>query len=217
MGRRRAFTHEQIGAAALVVVDRDGLAELSMRTVAAELGTGAMTLYNYVEDRAGLEALVVDAVSATIRLPPKTRRSRWADRVVEIGLAIAAAVRAHPEVAPLVLTRRSMAPAALRPAEALIGALRESGLDKQELLIAFRTVLGTVMGVIQAEVAGPVARRSGESRADVLRRFTELDATEFPNLIALSSAARTSSLAAEMSGALQLVVAGIERTTTRSS
>jgi AcrR family transcriptional regulator len=217
MGRRRAFTHDQIGAAALVVVDRDGLAELSMRTVAAELGTGAMTLYNYVEDRAGLEALVVDAVSATIRLPSTARTGGWAERVVGIGLAIAATVRAHPEVAPLVLTRRSTAPAALRPAEALIGALRESGLDGQELLIAFRTVLGSVMGVIQAEVAGPVARRRGETRADVLSRFAELDANEFPNLKALSSAARTSSLTAEMTGALQLVVAGIECAATRST
>lgn len=51
MGRPARFTHAQLQAAALRLLDREGLAGLSMRSLAAELGTGAMTLYNYVPQR----------------------------------------------------------------------------------------------------------------------------------------------------------------------
>src|SRR5437868_5643316 len=64
MGRPAKFSREQLQAAALALVDKHGLESLSMRALAAELGTGAMTLYNHVEHREDLEMLVVDAVVA---------------------------------------------------------------------------------------------------------------------------------------------------------
>ena len=67
MGRPAKFTHSQLQAAALALVDREGLAGLSMRALAAELGTGAMTLYNYVKQREGIDLLVVEAVIGEAR------------------------------------------------------------------------------------------------------------------------------------------------------
>jgi AcrR family transcriptional regulator len=52
---RAKFTADQIAATALRIVDESGVAALSMRTLAAALGTGPMTLYNYVSDKEGLE------------------------------------------------------------------------------------------------------------------------------------------------------------------
>lgn len=212
MGRKRAFTRNQIGTAALQVVDREGLAGLSMRAVAEELGTGAMTLYNYVDDRQQLEGLVVDAVVSKFRIPTATASTDWRERVIAIGLAMADRVRAHPDVAPLLLTRQSMSPDSLRPAEAMLDALSGAGITGTDLLVAFRTVLATVMGVIQAEVAGPMGRRRGESSTDVLERFASLDPEEYPHLIELAHHARQSSMAREVKAALELVVAGIEAT-----
>ena len=45
---RARFTTDEIGAAALEIVDAAGLNALSMRSLAAALGTGPMTVYNYV-------------------------------------------------------------------------------------------------------------------------------------------------------------------------
>jgi AcrR family transcriptional regulator len=215
MGRRRSFDESQIAAAALLVLDRDGLSGLTMRGVASALGTGPMTLYNYVADREGLEALIVDAVSSEIRLPSVRTGSPggWEGRLMAIGLAIAVAVRAHPEAAPLLLLRRSMSAESLRPAEALLGALSDAGLAGGELLVAFRTVTAVLMGVIQAELAGPVARLHGETREDALERFSKLDAIQFPHLISVAAAARHSTLKTEISKALRLVIAGIKNTT----
>ena len=63
---RARFTVDEIAAAALRIVDDQGLNALSMRALAAALGTGPMTVYNYVTDKTGLEELVVAAVVAEI-------------------------------------------------------------------------------------------------------------------------------------------------------
>src|SRR5260370_32708785 len=55
----RSSTNAAIAAAALAVLDRDGVAGLSMRSVAAELRVGTMSLYRYVSDRPELERLVL--------------------------------------------------------------------------------------------------------------------------------------------------------------
>ncbi|HEX7827785.1 MAG TPA: TetR/AcrR family transcriptional regulator, partial [Mycobacterium sp.] len=42
---RARFTVDEIATAALGIVDESGLSTLSMRTLAAALGTGPMTVY----------------------------------------------------------------------------------------------------------------------------------------------------------------------------
>ena len=75
MARPAKFTLAQIQREALALVDRDGLAGLTMRSLAAALHTGPMTLYNYVDGREALEELVVDAVAA--EAPPVSVSSDW--------------------------------------------------------------------------------------------------------------------------------------------
>lgn len=54
------FSREQLVDAALAVVDEQGFAALSLRSVARHLGVGPMTLYTYVDSSEELGALVVD-------------------------------------------------------------------------------------------------------------------------------------------------------------
>jgi AcrR family transcriptional regulator len=60
-GPRPGLSLERIVAAAIRVADADGLAAVSMSRVAAELGTGPMSLYRYVAAKDELLALMVDA------------------------------------------------------------------------------------------------------------------------------------------------------------
>ena len=72
MPRPRSLTPDQLASAALAVLDREGLAGLSMRAVAKELGMSTMALYRYVDDREELEGLVVERVlSAVDTTPPE--------------------------------------------------------------------------------------------------------------------------------------------------
>src|SRR5262245_36141563 len=105
-GRPPKFSREQLQVAALALVDARGLAALSMRSLADALGTGPMTLYNHVRNREDLDTLLVDAVLAGASWS-RAPRNDWRDEVEEIAAAGWRAVRSHPAVIPLVLTRRS--------------------------------------------------------------------------------------------------------------
>lgn len=60
----------RIVAAAVRLLDADGLGKFSMRRLAAELGVSAMSVYWYVDNKDDLLELVLDAVCGEIELPP---------------------------------------------------------------------------------------------------------------------------------------------------
>lgn len=176
------FTMAEIQQRALEIVDRDGLGGLTMRSLATALRTGPMTLYNYVSGREELEELVVDAVAARVETPEPT--DDWVADVRAAATALYRAVREHPGAVPLVLTRRTSSPGALVPAEALAAALARGGLDGPDLLAAFRAVMAFVMGLAQAELAGPLAH--GDAPAQAAGRIAGLAGDRLPTLARLA-------------------------------
>src|ERR1700750_2709608 len=139
---RARFTIEEVQAAALEIVDADGLGALSMRTLGSALGTGPMTLYNYVKNRDELEELVAEAVIADMRLVD--RCDNWTAEVRAVAGAMWDGVRRHPNAVPLVLTRRTVSVSSYAAAERLVEALGAAGLAGSELLAAFRAVLALI-------------------------------------------------------------------------
>lgn len=207
MPPKAKFTRAQLQQAALALVDGQGLAALSMRTLAESLGTGPMTLYNYVKDRDELDALVVEAVMAEVK-PPRPRgggqNADWQADVRAIVEATWRTVRRHPHVIPLVLTRRTMHETTLHWAETLLAALAGSGRSGAELLVAFRTVSGFVMGLAQAQLAGsPAIDHPDVARAQALP--TE----RFPRLIEIARAATRIGPDREFRAGLDIVMAGL--------
>ena len=210
MAPRPKFTRAQLQEAALALVDEQGLAALSMRTLAGALGTGPMTLYNYVKDRDELDALVVEAVLSEVK-PPRARAD-WQADVRALVEATWRTVRRHPNVIPLVvLTRRTLHDTTLQWAEALLEALAQSGRRDSELLIAFRTVSGFVMGLAQAQLSGPTADHPDVARAEAL------PADRYPRLIEIAKAARGLGPDREFRAGLDIVMAGLAAGAVRRS
>jgi AcrR family transcriptional regulator len=206
---RARFSVAEVAARALEIVDRDGLGGLSMRTLAASLGTGPMTVYNYVKDRDQLEALVAEAVINSVKLPAPA--PDWQQDVRAVAMAIWQTVRRHPNVIPLVLTRRTVSSSSYAPAERLVEALARGGLEDADLLAAFRAVLGLVMGSAQAELAGPLARpdRDAEQVA-VASQIGRLAGVEHPRLAALAVTSQQSSAEADFNRSLDMLLSGVQ-------
>ena len=208
MGRPAKFTHSQLQAAAQALVDREGLAGLSMRALAAELGTGAMTLYNYVKQREDIDLLVVEAVIGEARWAADAY-PLWQDEVRAIATALWQAVRAHPHAIPLILTRRSRSPAVFEVTEAMLRALARSGRSGEGLLVAFRAVSALITGLAQAELAGPLALQATESAELTIARFRALPQERFAHLIDIANAAAGSTADSEFHASLDLLLAGL--------
>ncbi|AQT79577.1 hypothetical protein B1R94_10270 [Mycolicibacterium litorale] len=206
---RARFTTDEIGQCALRIVQHDGVAALSMRAVAAQLGTGPMTLYNYVNGREGLEDLVVDAVIGSVTLPEPT--DDWRNDVTATATALWEVLRAHPNAVPLVLTRRSVSASAYAPAEQLIVALSRSALSARDVLVAFRAIIALVTGSAQAEFAGLVAGTTAHDDANTAgaARINKLAGDDYPGIAALAKVSQQSTAAAEFHRSLEFLLLGL--------
>lgn len=194
---RARFTTGEIAAAALRIVDDSGVGALSMRSLAAALGTGPMTLYNYVADKEGLEELVVEAIVAEVRLPEPSED--WKQDAYGIATAMWQGIRAHPAAIPLVLTRRMSSSTGFAAADALIAALTRAGLDDRDRLAAFHALLGLVTGVAQADLAGPL----------VAARIGSVAGADHPHVEALSKVAVDIAAEEDFDRGLRMLLDGI--------
>ncbi len=68
-GRPRVLTEAEVIDAALALARESGIARLSMRAVARQLGVPPMTIYGYVPNKATLEALVIDRILSEVAVP----------------------------------------------------------------------------------------------------------------------------------------------------
>jgi AcrR family transcriptional regulator len=154
--RPRSLDHATIAAAALAVLDRDGLGGLSMRAVAAELGMGTMSLYRYVTDREQLERLLLDRVLSAVDTSVPARTG-WQRRIVVLADRVRLAVGEHPHLVPLLLAHRQAAVVSLDWGEAVAAALTEGGVTGRRRVVALRAVISYVLGALQAQHYGPLA------------------------------------------------------------
>jgi AcrR family transcriptional regulator len=78
------YSRDEIVATAVAVADADGLAAVSMRAVAAALGTRAGSLYRYLSSRDDLLDLMTDRVVGELRPYPDTG-GPWLDTMLVLG------------------------------------------------------------------------------------------------------------------------------------
>ncbi|BBY82571.1 TetR/AcrR family transcriptional regulator C-terminal domain-containing protein [Mycolicibacterium pulveris] len=204
---RARFTTDEIAAAALSIVDDAGVSALSMRALAAVLGTGPMTVYNYVRDKAELEELVVAAVVAEMAVPEPT--ADWLEDVHALAEAMWRGIRAHPAAIPLVLTRRTLSATGFAVADALIGALKRGGLKDSDRLAAFHAVLAFVVGAVQAELTGPLTR--GGDASEAAARIGAVAGAEYPHIAELSQVAMRTTIDDDFDRGLRMLLDGIAK------
>ncbi|MFF9912863.1 TetR/AcrR family transcriptional regulator [Streptomyces sp. NPDC013457] len=151
-GPKPAYTRADIVAAAVRIADADGIDGLSMRRIAADIGCGTMSLYNYVPRKEDLYELMVDAVSGEYDLP-EPPSGDWRADMFRVAREARGILRRHPWVIRLMTTGYAFGPNALRFLEGSLACL--DGLDlpggtKMELIA---TVNGTVMTIVANELA----------------------------------------------------------------
>jgi AcrR family transcriptional regulator len=202
MPRPRSLTPADIAAAALQVVDRDGLAALSMRTVATELGVGTMSLYRYVKDREALERLVVDQVLATVDTE-WVLRTPWNQQITQLAERMRNAVGAHPSIVPLLMLHRHASYGVKRCAEAFLKVLTEGGFAGEQRVIALRTLVSYLSGSLQAQHLGPLDGPGTHAMAD-------LPGDEYPLLSATARVAQRLGPDREFRGGIAIVLQGLE-------
>ncbi|MFI2212383.1 TetR/AcrR family transcriptional regulator C-terminal domain-containing protein [Streptomyces sp. NPDC020141] len=156
--RRRAPGVDQYVAAALAVADAEGLAAVSMRRVAGDLGSGTATLYRYITNRDELVDLMVDAAQGEDPLPEPGRD--WRSGLTSVAHTLRATLLRHPWLAGELAGRPSLGPNSLRRSEA---ALRAAVALTPDITLASHA-LSAVHAYVLGSVAAQQAVRHAEQR-----------------------------------------------------
>lgn len=202
MPRPKSLTPEALAAATLAVLDRDGLAALSMRAVAAELGMGTMSLYRYVADRGELEAMAVELVLSEVDVQPP-KRALWDKQVVVLVERVRAAIGKHPNAVPLTMAHRHRCPSLMRWSEAVLEVLTRAGFSGEDRVIALRTLLGYLIGATELEHRGPLTGSGTAAMSGMGERY--------PLLAETAGTARHVTADVEFRRGLEVVLEGLKR------
>lgn len=202
MPRPRSLSLRQVAEVSLALIDREGLPALSMRSVAAELGMTAMSLYRYIEGRKEIERLVVELVLSGVALAVPEGPG-WKETISVLCGRIRSAVAAHPAVVPLLLVHRQATEGSQRIGEELLSALTNAGFDGERRVVAFRMLLSYLIGALQVEHLGPLSGVGTKALA-------ALPETDYPILAKTAQAAQSVPAEREFMAGLEIVLSGLD-------
>jgi AcrR family transcriptional regulator len=97
------LTRESVIAAALRIIDAEGLSACSTPRLAREFGVRAPSLYHHFADRADIMAEVARLVVRETPFPKERDPARWMDWFVEQAVNFRRTILRHPNVAPILL------------------------------------------------------------------------------------------------------------------
>jgi AcrR family transcriptional regulator len=159
-GPKPTLSVEQIIATAVRIADAEGLAAMSIRRVADELGVGAMTLYRYVPGKAELLDVMLDTVYG--QLPRRVVEGDWRAQLDEVARENRQLYLNHPWLLQVAVSRPPLGPNVMAKYEYELSALEGIGLSDVEMDAAVALVNGYVHGAVRSAVeARQVILRSG--------------------------------------------------------
>jgi AcrR family transcriptional regulator len=141
------LSRERIVRAAIGIADAEGLAQLTMRRIATELGVATMSLYRHVGGKDDLLTQMMDVVLGEEPLPA-TPPDGWRARLELSSRLQWKGFRRHPWLAPaLSVTRPQLIPNGMRHTEWALRALDGLGLTPQEAMRIHVALFSHVRGV----------------------------------------------------------------------
>ena len=181
VGRPAERSRAEITAAAVELADREGLEAVSMRRVAAILGTGAASLYRYVATRDDLLDLMADSTGSEYDLPAPS--GDWQADLLVIARQARQIMRRHRWLPAMVIGRPALGPHGVDVLEHVLDVLADHPAGPARKLEAFAILSGLTALFVQNEMA---AADTATRHAAYLRHVAA--AGDHPRITALLAA-----------------------------
>jgi AcrR family transcriptional regulator len=185
-GERAGLSRAAVLAAARRIADEEGVAPLTIRRLAAELGVAPNAFYTYVPNKeALLDALVDDLLAGVDAGDPA--EGDWREGLARVMDSSRRLLLAHPRLVPVFLARPGLGPNAARLGELTFELLRRGGVEGERAVEAFRVLLIYSLGF----AAFQAPRQHTDSRTRTRRvedTFAGLPEDRFPRLRRLAGA-----------------------------
>ena len=223
-----SLSRERILSGTLALIDRDGVAALSLRGLARSLGVFPTAIYWHVPNR---NELIGGAVALALRqVGAEPPGGPWQSRLRALFRRFRKAVRRHPHLAPVIGHELvSNGALDLPMLEQIVGALEDAGFDAEALVEAYNVVVAALCGFVTLELAAlPAdeprawaqahrARLAQIPRADHPALARHLDRLRDRAFILRWSPGTTKPMTASFEAWIDVVITGLEARAARTA
>jgi AcrR family transcriptional regulator len=179
--REQDLGRDRIVQAAIAVADAEGLAAVSMRRVATDLGVATMSLYRHVSSKDDLMIYMADAIFGTTPFP-RVVPDGWRARLELATRLMWTLCRRHPWVAEVLsMTRPRATPHQLVYSEWVLATLHELGLPMDDMMYIHLNLFGHVRSLALTLEAETRARQDTGISSEEWMHQQEI---EFRNVVA---------------------------------
>jgi len=218
---RPAIDRSTIVAAAIRILDADGLEAVTMRRVAQEIGTGPASLYAHVNDKSELLDMIHDEALGDLA-DVELGGDDWREELKGFCRAALEQMGKHRDIALIALIRLApTGPNVVRVIERMLGILRSGGLS--DPVIAYGVDLIALYLTASAFEQGIDMERRLPGRGTIDERFAQLNAyyrslpsDRFPHITSMSGALLDNT-GDRFEFGLDVIIAGIEAMQSRHS
>ena len=192
-GPKPRHSRTAIADVAVRIADAEGIDAVTMRRIAAELGVGTMSLYNYVPTKDHLVQLMIDQTAGEYTYPRRSPDDKRA-AIVDLARQGRDLVQRHHWLPAVIHRPPVMGPNALRYIDYFLGLLAGTNLDTAEKmeLIALINGFALMYGGFQAALAEERARTGvtaeEQAAAPAAMIMAAAASGHYPNLAAALSA-----------------------------
>ena len=180
---RPRLSRERVLQGAVAVADAGGIASLTIRSLAAELGVKPMSVYHHVANKEEILDGIVDIVFSEIELP--AFGGDWHAEMRRRASSAREALRRHPWAIGLLESRTNPGSATLKHHDAVIGTLRSAGFSVVMTAHAYALIDAYVYGFALSEASLPI--NGPETMPEVAEQIMEhFTADDYPHLLEFS-------------------------------
>ena len=197
---RTPLDRRKIAEGALRIIDADGLQQLSMRRLGAELGVEGMAIYHHFHNKAELLDGVLELLLEELEVPPEGEGTAL-DRLRRLFEGTRTVAIRHPHAFMLLPTRRFNTPRAFEYYERLLGLFLDAGFDVRESARFWRLLAGYVTGAGLAEIGS----RAQQPNATPVKLESFSEPERFPLVTAIVPELRVGNLDAIFAFGLDVI------------
>lgn len=218
---RTPLSRERVLSGAVRVADERGVASVTMRKVADELGVEAMSLYHHVANKDEILDGIVDLIFGEIELPDSAagRQVDWKVAMRSRAFSARTVLSRHPWALGLLDSRRNPGPATLRHHDRVIGCLRSAGFSIAMAAHAFSVLDSYIYGFVLQESSLPFD--TSEEVEDIAEMIVSRMPTDaYPHLTEMITGHALKpgyAYGDEFAFGLDLVIDGLERIADRTT
>jgi AcrR family transcriptional regulator len=207
-----ALTRAGIVAAAVGLMQAEGLDKVTMRRLAQELDTGAASLYVYVDNTAELHAAMLEQLLGRVDLSPVTAAGDWRDRLVAVLTSYTIVLFEQPGLAQSALVTRPSGPAYLSLAEAILELLAAGGVPPARAAWAVDILLHVATSTAAEQGTRHRAAGSDDEQNALTDALRDAPAETFPQIAALGAELMSGTGPDRLDWGFRVLISGITQT-----